>query len=273
MSGRLIPVFCLLAFLLTACSRVELVYENADWLGARQVANYLDLSSDQRGLLREEIQAYREFHRAQRLPEMIAWLDQLETVLAQSQPSDETVAMLFDDGEALLRRKAADVIPLTASTLRSLDSSQRINLAEQLAEGRREYAEERTPERAERTVQRVEAWAGSLGAGQRAHLERCDQRLPDVTADWLSWRAAREKALLTLLETKPEQEAVEHFLHDWWLNDAARGPVLETARIESRVVWQECSRTLFATLTTAQRDAVRSQLERYRGNFTSLAAR
>lgn len=273
MSGRLFPVVCLLAFLLTACSRVELIYENADWLGARQIANYLDLDRDQRGLLREELQAYREFHRVERLPDMVDWLDQLEKTLVQQQPSDEIVATLFDHGEALLRRKAADLIPLTASTLRSLDSAQRINLAEQLAEGRDEYGEEREPERAERTVQRIEGWTGSLGTGQRAHLESCDQRMPDVTADWLSWRAAREQALLTLLETAPEQEAVEHFLHDWWLNDDARGTVLVSARKESRAVWQECSRTLFGTLTPAQRDAVQSQLERYRGNFTNLAAR
>ncbi|MCK8515358.1 DUF6279 family lipoprotein [Methylonatrum kenyense] len=273
MTWRPAALVCLLVLVLTACSRVELVYEHADWLGARQIANYLDLDRDQRLALREELRSYREFHRARRLPELIAWLEQMEFVLAQADPSDDAIAMLFDDGEALLRRKAADLIPLAARTLRDLDAEQRQDLAERLADGREEYAEERQPERADRTLERVEGWTGALGQGQRAHLERCGRRLPDVTDDWLRWRAEREQALLTLLDGAPEQQAVEQFLHDWWLNDAARGEVLESARAETRALWQECSRTLLATLTPGQRQSVQSRLDRYRGNFLSLTAR
>lgn len=267
-----LPVF-LLSLLLAACSRLELVYENADWLAARQIAAYLDLDRDQRQQVREALQAYRDVHRRERLPDLIAWLESADPVLDAGDSQPVAMARLFDDGEALLREIAADLIPPAAEVLRSLTAGQRQHLAEQLASGRQEYAEERMPERAERTIERIEGWTGLLGAGQREHLRRCDARLPDVTEDWLAWREQRDAELIALLEREPSQRAVEAFLADWWLNEAARGETLQAARLQSRRVWQECSTTLLATLTPAQRESLRDRMQRYRGNFINLASR
>lgn len=257
---------------LVACSRVELVYENADWLAARQIAGYLDLDRTQRLAVRDALQDYREFHRRERLPQLVAFLDLTDAVLDAESVDRERLATVFDDGERLLTNTAEDLIPMAAETLRGLSAGQIEALEKTLAEGREDYAEEVLPERAQRNIERIENWTGHLGRGQRAHLENCDARLPDVTEEWLQWRERRDREFIALLGAADSKSEIEEFLRDWWLNPEARSRSLRQARETSRQVWLECSETLLATLTPAQTAQIRSRLQGYRGNFATLAA-
>ncbi len=269
---RLAVLILFLVAGLVACSRVELVYENADWLGARQIAGYLDLDRTQRLAVRDALQDYREFHRRERLPQLVAFLDLTDAVLDAESVDRDRLATVFDDGERLLTNTAEDLIPMAAETLRGLSAGQIEALEKTLAEGREDYAEEVLPERAQRNIERIENWTGQLGRGQRAHLENCDARLPDVTEEWLQWRERRDREFIALLRATGSKSEIEEFLRDWWLNSEARSRPLRQARETSRQVWLECSETLLATLTPAQTAQIRSRLQGYRGNFATLAA-
>ena len=139
-----------------ACSRVELAYENADWVGAWQVSDYLDLTGEQRSRLRDGLAVYQQYHRQQRVPDINAYLDRVDTVLATPEPQKADVDALFIDGEQLVRTNVTDVIPLAAELLRELDGDQIEALRTTLAEGRDAYIERLLVDQEQRATERTE---------------------------------------------------------------------------------------------------------------------
>ncbi len=269
------PVVLLITLMLTlsACSRLEFAYEYGDWFAARRVASYLDLDRDQRRDVRMDLQAYRDFHRAERLPELVALMDDAESLLDDPEASRDELEASFDAGEVLLRAKVEDLIPFAAATLRSLSPAQIAHLEQQLADGRTEYAEEIAPAGASRVIERVESWTGDLSAGQRERFAACHGRLPDVADQWLQWRARRDQQFVSLLGGDPSPAEVETFLREWWLDAESRPEPLRRARTDSREVWLDCAHGLLAGLSDRQRSSIRGRLQGYRDDFSALAAR
>lgn len=272
-SLRAVGLLITLVLLLSACSRLEFAYEYGDWFAARRVASYLDLDRDQRRDVRADLQAYRDFHRTERLPEVVALMDGAESLLDNPPPSRDELETRFHAGEVLLRDTVEDLIPFAAATLRRLSPAQIAHLEQQLADGRTEYAEDIALQGASRVIDRVESWTGDLSAAQQEQFETCHGRLPDVTDQWLEWRARRDQEFVTLLRGDPAPERIETFLREWWLEAEARPEPLRQARTESRAVWLDCTHGLLAGLHDQQRSNVRDRLRGYRDNFSTLAGR
>jgi hypothetical protein len=270
---RTVTLLVVGALLIGGCSRLELVYENADWLAARRIASFLELDRQQRLAVRDELQAYRAFHREERLPELEHFMAQTAALLANETPSDEAVQAGLTRAESLLRETLEDIIPLAARTLCGLTPGQIDQLEQTLADGRQNYVENIAPAGPSRMIERVESWTGELGTRQRVDLRRCEARRPDVLADWLTWREARDERFITLLQEDASQEAVETFLREWWLEDEARSPALQQARQQNRSITERCARTLLASLTPVQRDHAIARLEGYRGDISVIASR
>ncbi|MEX0450160.1 DUF6279 family lipoprotein [Spiribacter sp. 221] len=258
---------------LVACSRVELAYENADWLGAWQIGDYLDLTTEQRDRLRDGLAAYQQYHRQNRLPDINAYLDRVDTVLATPEPEKADVDALFIDGEQIVRTNVTDVIPLAAELLRELDAGQIEALQATLAEGRETYIERLLVDQEQRAIERTQDWVGPLEISQRTQLTECVAAMPDVSEEWQAWRRQTEEDLITLLHNDAPQAEVESFLQGWLLEDAARSPVLQDYRQTSRALWRRCTHRLLTTLTPMQRAQARERLAGYRGDLETVASR
>ena len=256
-----------------ACSRVELAYENADWLGAWQIGDYLDLTAEQRDRLRDGLAAYQQYHRQNRLPDINAYLDRVDAVLATPEPQKADVDALFIDGEQIVRTNVMDMIPLAAELLRELDAEQIEALQTTLAEGRAAYVERLLVDQEQRAIERTENWVGPLDGTQRDGLTECVAAMPDVSDQWQAWRRQTERELLTLLRNDAPQAEVEGFLQGWLLEDAARSPVLQDYRQTSRALWRRCTHRLLISLTPAQRAQARERLAGYRGDLETVASR
>lgn len=263
----------LVSLTIAACSRVEMAYENADWLGAWRIGGYLDLTSEQRGRLRDGLGAYQAFHREHRLPAINTYLDEVDNVLATSDPAKADVDALFIEGEALIRNNVSDVIPLAAELLRELDSEQIDALEATLAEGREAYVERLLVDQEERAIERTGDWVGPLDDTQRETLTQCVAEMPDVSDEWQAWRRETEETLVTMLRNDASQSEVQAFLREWLLEDAARSPVLQDYRQTSRALWRRCTHRTLALLTAEQRSHAREQLAGYRGDLETVAAR
>lgn len=268
--GLFIGVLCIV---LAACSRVELAYHNADWWLARQVAGYLDLERDQRGLLRNDLAAYREYHQQARMPEILSFLESVDALIANPVPSERAVAVRFDEAEALIRASASDALPWAVNTLRRLSASQIDGFEASLAEGRQTYVEEIAPERPERLEERLQDWLGKVHPAQAELLMQCAERTPDVRDEWLRWRSQMDNRLVAALRSERDKGAIASLLYEWWLDDQARGAALVNAREQTRLVWLECTHALLLTLDTNQRDAARSRLARYVNGVSLIAER
>jgi len=256
-----------------ACSRVELAYENADWLGAWRIGDYLELTSDQRTRLRQGLTAYQGFHRENRLPAINQYLDQVDTVLATPEPARTDVDALFIDGEALARRNVSDVIPLAAELLRELDDEQLNALSDSLAESRETYVERLLVDQEARAIERTRDWVGPIDPTQREAVTQCVAAMPDVSDEWQDWRRQTEQTLIGMLRDGAPQQEVEDFLRGWLLEDSARSPVLQEYRGTSRALWRRCTHQLLVTLTPEQRDRARERLAGYRGDLETVASR
>lgn len=258
---------------LAGCSRVELAYDNADWWLARQVAGYLDLERDQRGMLRDDLAAYRQFHQQTRMPTILAFLESVDALLEMPAPSKADVAQRFDAAEALIRAGAADALPLAVKTLQRLNSAQIETLEQALAEGRQTYVEEIAPAQSERLEDRLSDWFGEVRPAQAKLINRCADETPDVRKPWLAWRAGVDERLVAVLRSDEGNTAIEEVLYEWWLDDRARGEVLFAARQQTRSIWVECTHQLLLTLDARQRDAVQRRLGRYVHGVSLIAER
>lgn len=266
-------ILCGLVITLAACSRVELAYDNADWWLARQVGSYLELERGQRGLLRDELAEYRQFHQAVRMPEIAELLESIDTLLSMPQPTKAAVAETFDRGEVLIRLAAADAVPLAVNTLKRLNEAQIVSLEAALEEGRQTYVEEVAPARAERLEERAAEWLGSITTEQVDLLNRCERQSPDIRDEWMAWRSQLDARLAAALQAEAGRQEMAALMHEWWLDDRARGNFLFSARQQTRAIWLECTYQMLLTLDAQQRDAIRSRLNRYLNGITLIAER
>lgn len=262
----------LVGLTLAACSRLELAYENADWVGAWRIGDYLELSDEQQDRLRDGLSVYQAFHRQNRLPRINQFLNDVDQLLATPNPDRATVNQLFIEGEAIIKTNVRDVTPLATALLRELNHEQIDTLAATLKQGRQTYVERLSQGREQRVIDRSKDWLGSLDNNQRDTLKQCVAEMPNVVAEWQDWRRETERTLTAMLRDNAPQAEVGDFLHAWMLEDAARSPVLQDYRQTSRNLWRRCTHTIVTGLSAEQRRHARQRLARYRGDLETVAA-
>ena len=111
----------LLALLLAlgGCSRVTVAYQNADFFVRQYASGYLDLSTAQLARWEPRLDAELARHRAEELPYLAAFFDQL---LAASRAgfARERMDCLLDGFKELYRRQARTAVNLAAPLLACL---------------------------------------------------------------------------------------------------------------------------------------------------------
>lgn len=264
----------ILVFILTACSRLELAYDHADWLAARKTASYLDLDRDQRQYIRQQFQDYREFHREKRIPQVLALTDHALGLVAEPSPSRASIEKLVSAAEQHVQLTIADLIPISADLLVQLSPSQIGHLEEERADRREEIKEESTAERLDKTFERIETWTSHLTEEQKDFIRSCDQRLPDTKEPWLEWRKQKDGHLLSLLRSGADQDKIQAYLADWWQEPYDRPEPLQQARAKARDVWLDCTHTFIEDhLTAQQREHALTQLRSYKDALKRIAAK
>jgi hypothetical protein len=211
-------------FLLGACSRAELVYENADWLLYRWAIKLVDASPEQREAWRGRFDELLRRHREELLPDVVALLEQLEAD-AERGLSVERLECLIDRADSLYMAHARLALPLAVDILMALSPAQVDHLAGQLAERNRDYADDyldedpqrRVKERTGRYIERVERWTGALDRDQRTILEDAIQVMPETAGAWFDYRRSKQQRMLRLLRANPDEAELTAFLTAWWV--------------------------------------------------------
>lgn len=232
-----------MAFAMVGCSSTKLAYRYADWGIVWWVEDYVSLTADQKRQLNNDLQKLQQWHCRAELPRYQAWLDELESDLADGPPDHATVSyhqqQLFSFFPSLLERAT----PVATNLLSSLSDEQVKELAENMAKSQQEMEEEflaDSPEataeaRAERTAERVERWLGDLNGEQRDILRQWSVDRGAQTEIWLQGRRNWQLALLELLE-KRNGPTFETDLEYLILNsEEVRGEAYQAMMAESRV--------------------------------------
>jgi hypothetical protein len=265
----------LLALLLSGCSTVRLVYDNAETYLHWRAATYLDLEGAMAEELDERIAAFMAWHRAQALPKYAQLTEEATRRFERRLQSADLVwgydAIIAQARESL-RAAAVQGAPL----LDQLTPQQIAHLERRLAEDNRRFQREnlrgsereRRRRRTERNVERLEDWVGKLSRAQLDRVAQYSERAPllDDLRDRDHKRLQAE--LLAIVRAKEAKKRLPDFAANYDRGrEAAYVAALEAARKEYFAMALDIDRSL----TSPQRARAAGELRRYAGDFRTLA--
>ena len=277
----LVPILCVL---LQGCSAIRLGYGNADSLARWWIDQYVDLSPEQDGLVRERLLRFHAWHRKTQLPDYAELLRQ-GRAFATGQPTAKDALAL---SEGIIRRgrtMADQAAPDIADFLASISPAQIERMSARFAEKNADFAKEAKlgeNEAAQRTVrykrllERAEYWFGDFNDTQQAALRQLVEGQNPGTRFWYDERLRRQREWLDLVRKvqseRPPRERTIQLLRDY----AARFDLpVDPARLPQALALRRASADLavaiHALTTPAQRAHAQQRIDDLIRDLTELS--
>lgn len=264
---------------LTACTRVSVVYNTADFFIERYADDYLRLDSTQLASWRPTLADALGRHRQEELPYLAAFFAELETD-ARGGFDAARLSCLVDQFEEIYRRHFRIAVDLAAPLLAGLEPSQVRALERKFAKDRAEEIKEgaaadarRDRKRAKRYADNAKWWIGPLSADQQAIVAEVTAAMPDTAAAWAAYRDARQDRLIRLLDRRASEREIHRFLTEWLVEYRDLPPELQRARREVHQRIVELFVRMDASFTPTQRAHFAKRLATLRDDFTRLQKR
>jgi hypothetical protein len=193
------------ALLLAGCGAINFAYDHAPSLVGNEFENAFDLDDVQQTRLDEALQEFFAWHRQFELARYRQFMDSAALAVANGLSANEVLALRADFMLAVQRsvtRMIDDVGPIAATlTPAQIDHYQQYFRDD--AADHEDYLEmslqQREIHRVERNMKRLQNWFGTFDELQREKIALRLQRLPDLYPAWISYREARQQALLDAL--------------------------------------------------------------------------
>jgi hypothetical protein len=265
----------LLSALVCGCSTVRFAYDNADAYLRWRLGSDLDVRGAMEEELDERIAAFMAWHRTQALPKYARLADDARRRFADGLTPEDLNwgydAALVQARESL-RAAAERIAPL----LDRLEPRQIEHLAGRMAEENRRFAREylrgserqRRSRRAERNVERLEGWVGTLSQAQLDLVRRYSERAPLLDEMRARDHQRLQAELLRIVRAKQARARFADFAENF---DRGRDPAyagaLEAAKREYFAMALELDRSL----SPEQRTRASDQLKSYADDFRALA--
>jgi hypothetical protein len=213
---------CLIAVLLSSCAPVFL-YRHADRLALWKIDEYVDLTSTQKGFVRDRLRALLAQHRSEALPMYERFLVQIKENSADGLDRQE-IDWAFSRYQELRADLFGRIVPDGAALLSSLTDEQVRYLetrlqrdAEKAARLLHENTEARLSARASKTLDRLRDWFGPLSKAQQARIQEWSMALPDMATVRVDRHHDRQQDFLHLLTATRDRQAISAYLNYWVL--------------------------------------------------------
>ena len=175
----------LLPVVLSGCSMVQTVYNRSTDLAYWWIDGFVDVTSEQRPVLMDDLQTYQLWHRTKQLPRYTQWLQQLQTMALQDVSAEQSCTLYHDIWNSLLTL-AEPAEAGTARLVSSLSAEQVEHLRNKIErhhrDWRRDWVEPGPPDvlekRVKRARERAEDFYGRLDANQQRLLRLQAERSP-----------------------------------------------------------------------------------------------
>jgi len=268
----------LLATLLLGGCVVRVVYNQLDWLALWYVEDYFDLDASQEQLARDMIGRTLSWHRETQLPQ---YAGLTRSLLAGSTPpvDPEFLAARYGDVVTLWDGFLMQVTPDLAVLLRSLSDEQVESLFDTLARDNEELAEdfsgvtaaERRAKQDKSIIRAFRRFTGRLTSAQEVMVRTRTARFHDLSADWLSRRAAWQAEFRRLLEVRRTDPAFEQRLGRLLLNpDQFDGPGYRELVEQNRRASFALVAVVLDSLSADQRRHLDGRLTTFAEDFEAL---
>jgi hypothetical protein len=263
-----------------AYSNIGLAYNNAPPMLSWMVADYVDMSDQQKEFVRERFSRAFAWHRHEQLPEYRRFL---EKVLAQAEDNISVEEAAIDHRElrAYYHRAVERLIPDMADFLLGLDSLQAKQMEKRFAKDNRkmvaETSEQKGDERLEKRVERftthLEQFIGNLSDEQRRMVVAYISAQPERVEERLADRRYRQEAILAIVKNKPpKDEAAAQLRNVFIATESWRDPgYQQKLRQRDQALFELISR-LSASLTPDQRAAFQKRVRGFMRDITEMSA-
>lgn len=188
---------------LAACSSLRLAYNNGDTLLYWWIDGYVDLTSDQKEWVKDDIDRLFQWHRKTQLQDYVQILQTAQRQLA----AGPTQADLQNDFDEIKKRTEALLLKATpelAELARSLQPDQIATLERKFAANNAEFrkknmrgdrdAQQRF--RFKKSMEQFELWFGDFADEQEAAIRKASDARPLNNEIWLDERVRRQNNIL-----------------------------------------------------------------------------
>lgn len=230
------PLVILFSFLLSACSS-SFVYNNIDWLLYWYLDDYVDLSSDQKAVVDDQIASWQSWHRSTELKKYQVQLQSLKIKLDIGPLNQEQWLNEFDEARQHLHRFRSKIAPDLASIAQQLSQDQITGILSTWKKKRQEKQddfderteEERLSRREERLTESVEDNLGKLGRQQLNIIKKYARQLIPTFTERTVYQTTLQDTVrdifanrnrsdftqrLTLLISNPDQYKIAQYQQD-----------------------------------------------------------
>ncbi|MGD8346856.1 MAG: DUF6279 family lipoprotein [Lysobacterales bacterium] len=257
-------VFLTVAALLAGCT--SFAYNRLDWLIPWYVDGYVDLTSEQRKLLRQKLTSPLEWHREQELASYIAILDGMEADL-EGKVTAGTVRGWAEELIEAAERVQTSLLMVALEFGDEVTDEQTEEFVEGLWERQRDLEEE-LAERSdaeyakddfESMKETLERFLGRLTQEQKAILRDASVKLVRFDKAWLNERRAWLEKMQNLLQREPGWR--EGILDAYKEREALRSPEYKAAFEHNMGLATQAYADVLNTMTDRQRQKATDEFE------------
>jgi hypothetical protein len=239
-SNRRFSILCIagLLFILSGCG-VKWWYGKLDYLLRYRVDQYFDITNQQKDFITQHFGQHLVWHRYEGLPTHIEFLAAVQKKLADGITHAE-IGWFFtqyrEQNRLIINRLSDDAVQfLTLLNVEQIDHfSERLTEEnEELAERLQMSREERLEKRAEKTLDSIEDWLGSLSDEQEAEITKLSLSIPDSFGEWYQKKIQRQQHFISILRKNSSKEEIRQGLHLLMLpsdsknRDPSSSPIIE----------------------------------------------
>ena len=283
--GLRVVMFVLIPVAMSGCSMVQTVYNRGTDLAYWWIDRYVDISTEQRPALMEDLQIYQQWHRTTQLPRYAQWLQQLQTLALQDVSEEQSCKLYRDIWESLLalaEPAEAGVARLVSSLTAEQVEHLRYKMERHHRDWRRDWVEpghaEALDKRIKRTRERAEDLYGRLDASQLKLLRQQAERSPYDAAMSEAIRLRRQEDVLAtvrvLTQTTPPADEMRRQVRAL-LQRSVVSPAPAHQAYVNRLNEHNCRAMaqLHNSTNTEQRQAAVKRLQKYERDVRALVAR
>lgn len=256
--------------LLSACSAIDMAYNNApSWVSAK-IDDAFDLTENQIQQLDLRLQGFFGWHREQELRRYRLLLDQA-ALYAEDGISATEFLDLNGQIEQAWDRSVTKAINDFSDLASSLSAAQIEHYRAYYLEESEEYDEylEKTPQqrslyRARRGLDRLENWYGDFDDDLWERVITRLQQLPDLHQSWMKYRNARHQDLIAVLKHRSDPDQIKRDLHRVLLDDdTPYAQEFQPVRLAYRLAYASALEEISGWLSQKQRQKAVKKLQDY----------
>lgn len=285
-SARLVRIIVLLtlAAALAGCSAVKLGYNTFETVAYWWLDGYVDFTSQQAPLVREDLARLHAWHRREELPKFVRLVQRMEQIAPRDLRPEEACTFVAEFRQRMLAVSDA-AEPAVVALATGLQPEQLRHIEHKYEDNNRKYTKDwielapadRRDKRYHQFLDRAEMIYGHLGRAQRDAL-RADMERSSFDPEWiLSQRQRRQHDLLQTLAqiTQPGIGFAEaRAMLRGYLARAVTPPDAQARARQDALIAQGCHNfaVLHNSTTVAQRQRAVRRLQGYERQLRELAA-